>query len=312
MKSIKFKKTQYERAEELIKNSLLFNGDAGGGSFRDNPYPFILRKNINNLYATYANSILDYFNGNRIAWWNGKLTNHVLSSQVACLNHLYPIRKDKAAVLSIIQNVCTDIVDVLIITADKFDPAFIQFESVSDLDHLNELSSTRGSNCTSIDALILGVNKDGRKILIPIEWKYVEVYGNEDKSKGVKGTTRLGRYTQLINQSSQLRSTNHAVYYFEPFYQLMRQTLWAEQMVLNKSTETIKVDDFMHLHIIPDENIDLLQKNYPISKMGMEATWRSCLKDQSKYKILSPALLITPISKQYPDLIEYLESRYWK
>lgn len=311
MKSINFKKSQYTRAEALIKSSTIFNGDPGDGIFKRKSYPFILRKNINNLFASHTNAILDYFAKNGIAWWNGKLTNHTLSSQVACLNHLFPIRNDKSAVLSIIQNVHPDIVDVLKITSDTFYPEYIQFESVSDSDHLNELTSTRGSNCTSIDALIYGVHKDGRTILFPIEWKYVEVYGNDDKSKGDKGLTRLGRYTNLINNSKQLQSTNQGVYYFEPFYQLMRQTLWAEQMIANKSTEIIKADDYIHLHIIPSENNDLLLKTYPASGQNMENTWRSCLRDQSKYRIITPANLLAPLSNQYGPLIKYLDTRYW-
>jgi hypothetical protein len=182
-----------------------------------------------------------------------------------------------------------------------------KLESVSDADHLNELSSTRGSNCTSIDALIWGVHRDGRKILFPIEWKYVENYGNDDKAKGDKGVTRLSRYTDLINNSSQLKSISHKVYYFEPFYQLMRQTLWAEQMVAHNDTETIKADDYIHIHVIPTENVDLLKKVYPCSGLDMESTWRNHLKDQSKYKIFNPKAFLSPIlSHPYHDLVQYL------
>jgi len=312
MASISYKNSQYLRVQKLLANSIVFNNDLGEGVFRSKPYPFILQNNINNLYNPVANIILNYFRNNGIAWWNGKLTNHTLSSQVACLNHLFPIRNDKAAVLSIIQNLCPDIVDVLPIPTDKYDPAYIQFETVSDSDHLNELTSTRGSNCTSIDALIYGVDKEGRNILFPIEWKYVEVYGNENKSIGNKGVTRLSRYTNLINSSKQLITANHQVYFFEPFYQLMRQTLWAEQMINHKNTETIKADDYVHLHIIPTANFDLLQKTYPVSGMNMEDTWRSCLKDQSKYRIIDPSVLLEPLGNQYSSLINYLETRYWK
>jgi len=46
--------------------------------------------------------------------------------------------------------------------------AFIQFESVSDNDNLNEGVPNRGSNCTSVDALIYAVHKDGSNWLIPV------------------------------------------------------------------------------------------------------------------------------------------------
>lgn len=82
--------------------------------------------------------------------------------------------------------------------------AYIQFEAVSDTDYLNEGNLKRGSNCTSIDALIYGMHRDGRKIIFPIEWKYVESYGNENKAEGDRGKTLKARYTDLIYRSTQL------------------------------------------------------------------------------------------------------------
>ncbi|MEL3961251.1 hypothetical protein MKZ01_08215 [Lysinibacillus endophyticus] len=307
-----YKQEQYLRVESLIKNSNIFNGDLGNGIYVGNSHPFILQDSQNNLFPPSRKAALNYFENNQISWWNGKLTNHTLSSQIACLNHLFPIREDKETVLSLIRNICPDITDVLEIFSDKYSPAYIQFEAVSDNDHLNEGKLRRGSNCTSIDALIYGVHKDGRKLLIPIEWKYVESYGNENKSLGDSGTTRKARYTELINQSSQLKTEFHDVYYFEPFYQLMRQTLWTEQMIGHKAIETIKADDYIHIHVIPSENRQLLNKKYTCSKMGMEETWRSCLNDQSKYVIISPQKFLAPLSsRNYDNLLDYLSTRYW-
>lgn len=307
-----YKNHQYQRAESLIRNTNLFNGDPGGGIYRGKTYPFILNDNNNNIINQSRKAILEYFNENRIAWWNGRLTNHTLSSQIACLNHLFPIRENKSLILSFVKNINPDVIDVHLITSDKSQPAYIQFEAVSDLDHLNEVNSTRGSNCTSIDALIYGERADGTRILIAIEWKYVEFYGNEDKASGDKGATRRSRYTDLIKQSDQLNPTNHEVYYFEPFYQLMRQTLWAEQMIKHKNSETIKADDYLHIHVIPTENHALLDKTYAISGMGMEDTWRACLKNQNKYIIVSPQELLAPvIDRLDQEHLEYLRTRYW-
>ena len=83
-----------------------------------------------------------------------------MSSQIACLNHLFQLRNDKSAVLTILKNISPDFIDVLQIDTDKFLPAYIQFEAVSDNDYLNEGQSTRGSNCTSIDALIFAKHKN--------------------------------------------------------------------------------------------------------------------------------------------------------
>jgi hypothetical protein len=197
---------------------------------------------------------------------------------------------------------------------------------VSDHDYLNEGQSTRGSNCTSIDALIFAKHKNGQKWLIPIEWKYTEHYDNTDKStedsdskshnhEGKKRLNRLDRYSELIHDSARLKHLpdyRSSVYFFEPFYQLMRQTLWAEQMLKNKNAETLKADNYFHLHIISEQNEDLLQKKYKCSGLGMEPTWRNYLTDDAKYKIISPKSFLQNIDKQkYMDLVNYLETRYW-
>lgn len=307
-----YKKTQYDRVINIIKQDDIFNGDNGYGVFRGKQRPFILNQAKNNLYPEIAVDCLDYFDFNKINWWNGKLTNHTLSSQVACLNHLFLIRNDKKAVLDMVKHIEPNITDILEIKTDTYMPAFIQFEATSDFDHLNEKTSTRGSNCTSIDALIYGMHKDGRKILFPIEWKYVETYGNANKANGKGGEIRKKRYTDLINQSEQLISINPNLYYFEPFFQLMRQTLWAEQIIKHKDVESIKVDDYMHIHVIPFENYELLKKTYRCSGKGLEATWRSCIKIQEKYNIISPKSFLAPIDPiRYKDLIIYLNKRYW-
>ncbi len=309
-----FKHTQYERVKLLLTNDRIFYGDKGNGYYKNKQYPFILHDKMNNLYTPLSNEIIKYFQNNNICWWGGRSpTNHPLSSQISCLNHLFPIRDNKAAVLAILGQLVNDVVDVLPITTDTYNPAYIQFESVSKNDHLNEKTLTRGSNCTSIDALIYGVHKDGRKILFPIEWKFVEEYKNDNKANGPKGETRKGRYTDLINNSAQLNPDGHDVYYYEPFYQLMRQTLWAEQMVEHKRTETIKADDYIHIHVIPSENNELLNKHYLCSGKKMEQTWRSLISAQNKYVIIKPQTLLEPIDRtKYKDLLEYLKIRYWE
>ena len=98
-------------------------------------------------------------------------------------------------------------------------------------------------------------HRDGSRWIIPIEWKYTESYPDVDKSKegvsrseegaladnGVcKGVVRMNRYNKLITESEQLRTLDDyggSIYYQEPFYQLMRQTLWAEQIIRHNDRE---------------------------------------------------------------------------
>lgn len=308
-----FQEIQRKKQVNLIVNSDLFDGVSGGGKFMGKLREFVLTKSEHNLYCPIREDVIQYFRENKISWWGGsKPTGHTLSSQISCLNHLFAIRKDEQAVLTLLNHL-TDgqFVRVLPIITDA-DNAYIQFESVSDCDYLNESSSTRGTQCTSIDALIYAFHANGEKWIIPIEWKYTEHYNNDNKAAGEKGIVRQRRYNDLIRHSKSLKSDEISLYYFEPFYQLMRQTLWAEQMICNKSKERIKADNYIHLHVIPSENIDLLDKKYPVSDLGMEDSWRNYLKEQSKYKIINHQEIVKAISKmpKYNELAEYLRSRY--
>ena len=321
MESI-YQETQREKVIKLIseKNKVFYGGNSGKyfmGSNRD----FVLTDSDKNFYQPIKDEAIEYFDCNGISWWGGKRPpGHTLSSQIACLNHLFALRKDRQAVLSILKSVSDDFVDIFKIETDRYNPAYIQFEAVSDTDHLNEVLSKRGSNCTSIDALIYAKHVDGTNWLVPIEWKYTEHYQNQNKATegakrdplNCKGEVRKRRYTDLINESGQLRSEDHFVYYFEPFYQLMRQTLWAEQMIKNKEAETIKADNYLHIHVVPKENEALLNKKYKCSGLDMEGTWRNCLKDNLKYRIISPEDFLQNIeTKNYSELIDYLVTRYW-
>lgn len=312
----KFYNAERKRHLELIAKCF-FDQDKGNGFFKGKQYPFILKHPENNLYEPIREDAIKYFKENGISWWGGtKPTGHVLSSQIACLNHLFAIRKDPEVVLALVHGICNKFKEVLPLKCDK-DNGYIAFEAVSDIDHLNEDGPTRGSNCTSVDALVLAVDNNDENWLIPIEWKYTESYddySSSDKSAGEKGQVRMNRYTDLINNSKQLKSLSvyeGSAYYFEPFYQLMRQTLWAEQMLSNKESECVKADHYMHIHVIPSADVDLLNKIYRVSGKDMETTWRGMLTDQSKYFIIDPSILMKPIENSYPELYKYLSERYW-
>ena len=314
----RYKNSQYARQEDLINNSDIFNGDKGKGYFMGKARPFVLKDGMNNLYEPIRNDVLRYFKDNEISWWGGdKPSGHTLSSQIACLNHLFAIMNDKSSVLAMLNGVRDEFKEVLPVKCDA-NPQYIGFEVVSKKDPLNEKTSTRGSNCTSVDAFIYAKHRDNSIWLIPIEWKYTEHYANLDKSNEdrqgeEKGKERVRRYSALTDASLQLKSLDSyygSIYYQEPFYQLIRQTLWAENVVKLKE-ENLKADNYMHIHVIPSANKNLLDKKYSVSGMGMEESWRSMLSDQSKYIIVDPPKLLEPIKDKYPELASYLKKRYW-
>ena len=178
-----YKEQQKWRQAELLQKSNLFDNIEGDGTYRGKVYPYILKEGAANLYSPIREGALQYFSENKIQWWGGKMpTGNTLSSQVMCVNHLFPVARDEKAVLSIVKGISEDFTAILPILCDK-SPQYISFEVVSDEDHLNERNNKRkkprrGTQCTSVDALILAKHQSGRIILILIEWKYTEAYDN--------------------------------------------------------------------------------------------------------------------------------------
>ena len=318
--AMNYKDEQRERQERLIKEGKVFNGVEGGGRFRGKSYPYVLQKAEANLFSPIREKVVGYFKENKIGWWGGKSpSGNTLSSQIACLNHLAPIMDDADTVLAIINGIRDEFMEVLPVNCDK-SPAYIAFEVVSCENHLNENYSSRGANCTSIDALVMAKHRLGKIYLILIEWKYTEYYNKSDKSvegkEKCKGLERQRRYNCLIKKSTQLKNPEKyegSVYYQDPFYQLMRQTLWAEQVIKHRATECLQADYYWHIHVVPTGNKALLNRKYKVSGKEMEDTWRDVLSNQSKYSIVDPATLFAPVAKmaKYQKLIEYLKARYW-
>ena len=100
----KYQETERTKAENLIKNgSPIFYGGKAGKYFRTKNRDFVLLDYKNNFFAPIYNDVIQYFKNNSISWWGGiKPTGHILSSQVACLYHLFQIRTVKSAVLTIL------------------------------------------------------------------------------------------------------------------------------------------------------------------------------------------------------------------
>lgn len=310
------------RQLELLNNeSSVFYGAHGGGTFSNRSWEFCIKdeESHKNLYKDIVTDCLEYFKKEHIVFWGSEgIPNHILSSQIACLNHLFAIRQDKELVLQLGKMfVGEDVVDVERMNCDK-SLTYISFEVTSRVDHLNERFVKRGANCTSVDAAIMVIMKDGKKTLVPIEWKYTEgkEYNIDKSGTEGSGKERLRRYSDLINNSNQLlpnpQGYLNTLYFVEPFYQLMRQTLWAEQIIENKETELLKADDFVHIHVIPEENEQLLHRNYRYSGKGLEETWRAQIIHQQKYKWVKPIDIVRLISKSnnYTAIIEYLKTRY--
>ena len=192
--------------------------------------------------------------------------------------------------------------EVLPSLIDNDEHSYISFEFALDNDKLlgeNDKGWKRGTLCTSIDVMIMA-RKGENKWLIPIEWKYTETYSETD----LTNKKRIERYAHLIETSKRLQVPDdgiaHSIYFIEPNYELMRQTLLCEQLI-----RTGYADDFFHINIIPSKHTEL--------RKAVETGFITMLNDKTKFKIVDSKDLLAPIKENnlYPELIDYLEKRYW-
>jgi hypothetical protein len=155
--------------------------DPGLGIFAGKPRQFVLSEASANLWEGIRADALDYFFRNNISWWQGtraEPTGHLLSSQIACLNHLYLLRQRADLATALLQAI-----DPEVVGAARVDDGFVEFEFIGKSRRLEERGFSRGAHCTSVDAFMVGHTNYGRRAFL-IEWKYTETYRTEDKYTG--------------------------------------------------------------------------------------------------------------------------------
>ena len=81
--------------------------------------------------------------------------------------------------------------------------------------------------------------------------------------------------------------------FYEPYYQLMRQTLLAWQMVEHQE---FGATDWLHVHVVPLGNARLRARGGAPRQLpgrGLAEVWRSVLRQPSRYRLITPTELIT-------------------
>lgn len=295
-----------ERKRAIRNRESLFS-DPGNGMFLGKKREFVLKDSNLNLWEEIRANALQYFDRNKITWWMGNTncpTGHLLSSQVACVNHLFYLHQRKDLATAVLNGIDKEITEALIV-----DDGYVEFEFIGSKQYLEEKSWTRGANCTSIDSVMIGKNAKGIKIFFLIEWKYTENYQSEDKYI----PERAKVYDYLIeDKQSPFKKKNVRAYYYEPFYQMMRQTLLGWKFVENKDH---CCSDYRHIHVIPKENKELLNKitSPDLKGENISEAWKSVLNNPDKYITISPQELLSPCSEivDSKSLLSYLKSRYW-
>jgi hypothetical protein len=299
-----YRENERKKAVEIRE---AFFRDPGAGVFYKKERDFVLKDPALNLWAGIRDDVIEYFERNNISWWMGdeknEPTGHLLSSQVACINHLYFLRQREDVAKGILKYVSDKIEKAV-----RIDEGYIEFEAIGKENYLGERSHTRGANCTSIDAIMVGAKTDGSNILVMIEWKYTEEYGEQNKYI----PERYRIYDRLLqNIYCPIKTSDPESLYYEPFYQLMRQTLLGWKMV---QAGEYGCDEYIHVHVIPENNLELRER-VPSPKLKgdtMSEAWQSVLKEPARYKVLSPEEFLKP-AFTCPDtqsIRSYLQKRY--
>lgn len=308
-----YKEVQGAQQIRVLQTSPYFVEVNGGGKWKaglqniELPYIIEEGKELMNLYPAIRKDAIEYFQLNGIGWWksNNALnmpTGHMLSSQISCVNHLFPLMKpeDSASLLSILNSIQERFHFIKILTNPLDNTKCsgnICFEFIwKNRTLLGERAEKRGAMCTSIDAVVYAETEDHKRILIPIEWKYVETY---EHKRAVQSS--IDRYTSRLDNSSNIKEWKDE-YEYDPLYELVRQTMLVEQIIKNNDIE-LPVDDYLHINVIPEGNVELRSEVTHFSEG---------LKDKGKFIILEPRKLMLSIKNTHQDLYNYLESRYWQ
>jgi hypothetical protein len=308
-----YKELQRKKAtgfrDELFK-------DPGGGQFKKLEREFVLKDPALNLWAGIREDAISYFKRNSIPFWDSgnEPTGHLLSSQIACINHLYFVRQRGDIATSILKGIDPNVKTSLKLGAGS-DIGYVDFEVIGGKNYLGERLHTRGANSTSVDAVMLAELNNNKRKLFFIEWKYVESYSSSSKAEGDSGKTRMKTYSSFLNLSDcPIKPSNIEGLFTEPYYQLMRQTLLAHEMTKAKE---YNADSYIHIHVIPRNNLELKNVNTAEGKLlgkTLEETWRNVLKSPNLYIAIDPEDFLKPAVNCLDclSLLSYLKHRYWQ
>ncbi|MGQ7793029.1 PGN_0703 family putative restriction endonuclease [Faunimonas sp. B44] len=275
-----------------------------------------------NLAPLIRAQAVDYFRLHNVTWHTH--ANHALSSQVACLNFLMPLASRPVLLAKIIGR-ALDMPPPNMLpveTAPDGNPSYVGFEWTGRQDHLSEWRNgvvNRGQNATSADAVVRFENKSGDPETILIEWKYTEHYSR--KPTGDAGNpTRIARYTdKAFAPNGPIRNDlglKLEDFFYEPFYQLLRQQMlaWRMQRAQEDGATRVRV-----LHISPAGNLALHRVTAPaLARFGTDAfaVFRHVLQEPDEFisrttEAVFARLLSEPELDEHTQAwVHYLWKRY--
>lgn len=283
-------RTSFVSAQRNSQSQHFAAAHAGAAGYRDSPYRLDPARFALNLTPAIRDSGEAYFRHHRITWHQH--ANHGLSSQVCCLNFLMPLATRPDLLARVIGNalgIAPPQMEVIETDAAGL-PWYVGFEWIGRANHLGEWpangTATRGANATSADAVVRFCH-EGRVETLLIEWKYTESYGAPIPLSG--NSTRIARYAdKAFAPNGPIRADlglSVEAFFWEPFYQLLRQQMlaWRMERAREDGAERVRV-----LHISPAGNTALHAVTAPAFRVlggashtdALEA-FAACLAPQS-------------------------------
>jgi hypothetical protein len=224
---------------------------------------------------------------------DGGPSNHLLSSQVQCVNALGQMVHDPARIKRAFGDEL-HIDEVLEVEPGRF----LTFEYIGPQDWFGEspgVERTRGAHCTSVDAAFLHRALDGEVELVLIEWKYTESY-RVRRPDPAKDAVRRHRYADAVaDPRGPIRSDvlPFDLLLDEPFYQLVRQQLLAHALEQHRVLGASRV---RIVHVSPRGN-EAYQQSLPRPEhRALESTvsqvWQQFLRTPDRFLSVDSGLFL--------------------
>jgi len=284
------------------------------GLYRSKLYPFCLPLEFAgfNLFHEIRDEALDTFASRGILWHSSALqglpSNHLCSSQVFAVNMFFPFVHRPEALAALLRPHFSDLKRMLPVEDDLY----VSFEWIGNYNYLGEIPKLgsdrhRGAGNTSIDAAMIYETTDGRRVMLLVETKYSESYGVSYKRFRSDGSDRVACYRDFyyagnspIDITLVPKIEDHL---YEPFYQMLRQTLLATQIV---ETGIPDVDRVLVVHVYAKANRELTAvTSPPLRQFGRDAyeVWSRILVDPSTFVPLPAEELFKAASlDSFPEL----------
>jgi len=313
------------RQAKFKRSSASFSAAAlEDGLYKNHPYPYCLPRELaeENLFPEIRRTALAFFAAHAIKWHDGhggQPSNHLCSSQVCCVNFLFPFAHRPEALAAVLRPFFPELKQMLTIE----DKQYVTFEWIGQENYLKEKIAPnrerpRGALFTSADAAVKFERHDGTCQVVLIEWKYTEAYYSTPLRWSKARTDRTKIYRHLYDSPdcplNKDRLESSEVLFYEPFYQFMRQQYLARCM---ERAHELQAEAVSVLHIAPDHNLDFRRVTSPaLTALGDTATsvWAKLVRTEGKFLSVSTERLFGQLSvEQLPDMRDwqdYIGARY--